>query len=202
MRFLFACGLRQGLFQPLQNGRSIPLGHGLLRMRLGPSSVQIELQVQLHQPRRLCGQVRFIREGLADLGLCRRLLLIKVIKLGFHGGQAFRHFRQGIVDAGEVAAGVIAQLYTVGHLPLQRQDISLGEAAELHGHGEAAIGAYVHGINGFDLLGGVDQSGTGVFLVGEIVAPDGHTYKALLGQRVGLQRFQNRSHFRFCRTVE
>ena len=41
--------------------------------------------------------------------------------MGFHPFQALRHLLQSVVDAGQVAVNIVAQLYLMGHFPFQRQ---------------------------------------------------------------------------------
>ena len=67
-------------FQPVQNGRPRRFCNRLLRLRLS-LAVQIQLHIQLNEPRRFRGQLLLLRKRLTDLGLCRRLLVIEVFKL-------------------------------------------------------------------------------------------------------------------------
>ena len=69
--------------------------------------------VQLRQPRGFFFQLRFLREGLAQLRLGRCKLRLHVFKPALHRFVTLRHLGEGVVDADKVAPCVLAQLYPV-----------------------------------------------------------------------------------------
>ena len=92
-------------FQPIQNRRPRRFCYRLLRLRL-PLAVQIQLHIQLNEPCSFRSQLLLLRERLADLGLCRRLLVIEVFKLLLNAAQTLRRFIQRVLDADKVASGI------------------------------------------------------------------------------------------------
>ena len=100
-------------FQPIQNGRPRRFCNRLLRLRLS-LAVQIQLHIQLNEPRSFRGQLLLLREWLTDLGLCRCLLVIEVFKLLLNAAQTLRHFIQRVLDADKVASGMPYMMHLTG----------------------------------------------------------------------------------------
>ena len=71
-----------------------------------------------------------------------------------------------------------------GHLPSECQRVFLLERIKGNGHGKTAIAADLHRVFTLYLLAGIQQGGTGVFLVGELIATDFHADEALHGERM------------------
>ena len=78
----------------------------------------------------------------------------------------------------------------MGHLAFQQERIFLFPGRKLYGHSEAPVAADLHRLGAFDLLTGVQQGCTGVFFVGQYIAPDLHPGKAILRVRMGGQGLQ------------
>ena len=106
-----------------------------------------------------------IGERLAHFLFGGGLLLVQIVQLGLGRLQALGHLRERIVDTGQVAAWVCAEACSVGHLAFQQERIFLFPGRKLHGHSESPVAADLHRLGAFDLLAGVQQGGTGVFLV-------------------------------------
>ena len=80
----------------------------------------------------------------------------------------------------------------MGHLAFQQERIFLFPSGKLHGHSKAPVAADLHRFRAFDLLTGIQQGCTGVFFVGQHIAPDLHPGKAILRVRMGGQGLQVR----------
>ena len=180
---LFRCAMNRRRFQPVQNGRPRRFCNRLLRLRLS-LAVQIQLHIQLNQPRSFRGQLLLLREWLTDLSLCRCLLVIEVFKLLLNAAQTLRHFIQRVLDADKVASGIRTEFNAMGHLAFQRQRVRFPHGIKSNGHGKAAIAADLYRVFALDLLAGIQQRGTGVFLIGEPVAANLHADKALCRERM------------------
>ena len=170
-------------FQPVQNGRPHRFCNRLLRLRLS-LAVQIQLHIQLNQPRSFRGQLLLLREWLTDLSLCRCLLVIEVFKLLLNAAQTLRHFIQRVLNADKVASGIRTEFNAMCHLAFQRQRVRFPHGIKSNGHGKAAIAADLYRVFALDLLAGIQQRGTGVFLIGEPVAANLHADKALCRERM------------------
>ena len=72
----------------------------------------------------------------------------------------------------------------MGHLAFQRQRVRFPHGIKSNGHGKAAIAADLYRVFALDLLAGIQQRGTGVFLIGEPVAANLHADKALCRERM------------------
>ena len=89
----FVCrSLRHGTAKPLQDGGARAFGNNGF-LWTGGLAVDVEQGVQLRQPGRFLPQLILIGEGPADFFLCGGLLLVEVIKLGFHAFQPLGHLR-------------------------------------------------------------------------------------------------------------
>ena len=80
----------------------------------------------------------------------------------------------------------------MAHLPLEGENEVLAEVFHGQRHRKAAIAANGNGLQALCVLERFQNGSTGIVLVGEKVALDLHTRKAVLRMRVGLQR----SHIR------
>ena len=72
----------------------------------------------------------------------------------------------------------------MGHPAFQRQRVRFPHGIKGNGHGKAAIAADLYRFFALDLFAGVQQRGTGVFLIGEPVAANLHADKALCRERM------------------
>lgn len=188
---LILCATHRRRFQLVEDGRTGRLRHDLFSLRLS-LAVQIQLHIQFNEPRRFLCKLPFLGERFTDFGLCRRLLVIEVFKLILHIPQTLRHFLQRIFDTDKVAPCICAEFDTMGHLSSEGQRVFLLEGIKRNGHGKTAITADLYRVFSLDFLAGVQQSGTGVFLVGELIATDFHADKALHRERMrreGLHTF-------------
>ena len=70
------------------------------------------------------------------------------------------------------------------HPAFQRQRVRFPHGIKGDGHGKAAIAANLYRVFAFDLLAGVQQRGTGVFLISEPVTANLHADKALCRERM------------------
>ncbi|MPM33409.1 hypothetical protein SDC9_79984 [bioreactor metagenome] len=112
--------------------------------------------------------------------------------MGLHAFQTLRHLREGIVNTSQVAASIPAKLYPVGHFPFKGQIVDFFKGIKGYLHGKAAIAADRHRVAPLDLLAGIQQRGTGVFLVGQVIAANLHAGEPI--QRMGVCR--QRHHIR------
>ena len=78
----------------------------------------------------------------------------------------------------------------MGHFPLEGQHILLSEILQRQRYLKAAVAADGHRFQPLDFLHGINQSCTGVFLIGQNIAPHRHAGKAVL--RMGM--FRQRLH--------
>ena len=187
--FLFGTAGRHRAFQAAQHRGPRTLCHHGFRggMSLVPD---VQQRVQLHQPGRFDLQIIFIQERLAHFLSGGGLLLVKVLQLVFDRFQTLGHLRQGVVDTGKISARVCTQGRPMGHLPFQQECIFLFPRLKFHRHSESTVTADLHRIGGFDLLTGIQQGCTGIFFVGQHIAPDLHTGKAICRVWVRGQCFQ------------
>ena len=72
----------------------------------------------------------------------------------------------------------------MGHPAFQRQRVRFPHGIKSNGHGKAAIAPDLYRVFALNLLAGVQQRGTGVFLIGEPVAANLHADKALCRERM------------------
>ncbi len=115
-------------------------------------------------------KLRFLRERFADLGLCRIHLGMKIFKLCVDILQTFGHIGKRVVDTDQIAARVLAQRDTVGHLPFESENKILSETLHGQRHGKAPVTADLHRFQTLDLFAGFQNSGTGVVLIGKGIA--------------------------------
>ena len=101
-------------------------------------------------------------------------------------GQVLRQFLQAVINAGQVAAGVLSQLQLIGQSALEGQDML--EAAERQRQGEAPVAADCHRVQPGDVLAGVQERGSGCGLLGVLPAQDSHAREAVLWMGVLGQR--------------
>lgn len=153
-------------------------------------AVNVQQGVQFHQTGGLDPQIVLKGERLSYFLLGCGLLLVKVLQLIFDRFQTLGHLRQCVVDTGEISARVCTQGRPMGHLPFQQERIFLFPRLKFHRHSESPVTADLHRIGGFDLLAGIQQGCTGVFFVGQHIAPDLHAGKAICRVWVGSQCFQ------------
>ena len=72
----------------------------------------------------------------------------------------------------------------MGHLAFQRQRVHFPHGIKSNGHGKAAIAADLYRVFALDLLAGIQQRSTGVFLISEPVAANLHADKAFCRERM------------------
>ena len=110
MAFLFfvspAAGGRAA--QLVQNRGTGRFGDDLLRLA-SLVGIQIQFRIQQNQPRGFIPQLPLKGKWLAQLCLCRFLLVAGFVQLRLEGFQPLWHLRQSVVQTDQVASGVAAQ---------------------------------------------------------------------------------------------
>ena len=99
--FLFPSAVDAGCFQLAEDGGAFR-HHILRRLFHGRPIVDVQLGVQLRQPRGFFFQLRLLWERLAQLRLGRCKLRLHVFKPALHRFVPLRHLGEGVVDADEV----------------------------------------------------------------------------------------------------
>jgi len=135
-------------------------------------------------------QFFLLGKGLAQLRFGIFDLRIGVFKLAFGAVQSALNGIQGVVDTDKIASGILAEIDAVCHLPFKCQHIILAEVFKRQGHLKSPVTTNRDSLKAFGLLHGIQQGGTGVLLVRQHIAADGHAGKAVLRVRMFCQRLQ------------
>ena len=146
---------------------------------------QVERRVQLRQPGGLALELGLHGEGLGGLGPGRFQLLAQVGQLGPVPVQVLRQFGQGVVDAGDVAGGAVAQVDGVLDGALER-GIMAPEGVQPGGDGKAPVIADFNGLRLRDARDGAHEGLPGLVPFQVVAAVDFHACEAVC--RMGMGR--------------
>ena len=72
----------------------------------------------------------------------------------------------------------------MGHLSFEGQNVITPEVLQSERHRKASVSANLHRVKSLNIFESIDEGGTGVFLIGQHVATNGHSCEAISGVRM------------------